>query len=88
MGPHDEDQDVTSQAARRRRVLVGLLAGAAIAVPGVALATSGGSSDRRSGGDTPSLSIRDDQGGARHDGRNCPRKHDGSANPASEQRDL
>ena len=96
MAPNDEEQDLTSQASRRRRALAGVLAGAAIAIPGVALATSGGGGGSDavtpvpSSDDTPSLSIQDDGDRRRHDGRDCPKKDrdGGGSDTTSEQRDL
>jgi hypothetical protein len=77
-------EDLTSHAARRRRVLAGVLAGAAIAIPGVAFAAGGSSTDSTTappGGSPPAVTIQDDDSsGAQdrgRDGRDCP-KEDGS----------
>ena len=81
MEPSEHERDLTTHAARRRRVLTGLLAGAAIAIPGVAFAAGGDTgSSSSSAGDTPAITIQDEGGdSARPDGRDCPKDRDGSS---------
>jgi hypothetical protein len=80
----ETEQDLTSHSARRRRVLAGVLAGAALAVPGVAIAAGGGSSSSSTAdpaGDPPAMTIQESQGDGDRDGdgRDCPEERGGGS---------
>jgi hypothetical protein len=88
MGTENE-QDLTSHHARRRRALIGVLAGAAIAVPGVAFAaTSGSPSSSSSTTQAPASTIQDEGGTDAQDrdgdGRDCPEERGGSGGGADD----
>ena len=78
----EPEQDLTSQRARRRRALAGVLASAAIAVPGVAFAAGGDGAATPSStaspavDDAPALSIQDERDDG--DRRDCPEEGGGS----------
>jgi hypothetical protein len=81
----EPEQDLTSYPARRRRVLAGVLAAAALAVPATAVALDDGpsSTSQPATGDTPALTVQDESGSQSQDrdrdGRDCPEKDgDGS----------
>ena len=83
----EPEQDLTSQRARRRRALAGVLAGAAIAVPGVAFAAGGDASSSSSFTVPPTggaLPVQEEQAPESApdrdgDGRDCPEKDGGSS---------
>ena len=82
--PHD---DPTTQTARRRRVLAGVLAGAALAVPGVAYAAGDASTGSTAAPATapPAVTVQDETPRDRDgDGRLCPEEEQGSGSGSSE----
>lgn len=92
MEPADPEPELPSRSTQRRRVVIGALAVAAIAIPSVAIASGGGGSSGSSAApgasDGPPTQILQDEGGKRgHDGRLCPKKNRNRGTGA-EERDL
>jgi hypothetical protein len=88
----EPEQDLTSHPARRRRVLAGVLAGAALAIPGVAIAAGGdspSSSTADPAGDPPAMTIQESQGerDRDRDGRDCPEDGGGGSGSGDGQGD-
>ena len=98
MDPSEHDEKDLRAATRRRRIVVGLLATAAIAIPGIALASVGGGTTGSAqpapaaDEDVPSIWTQDGSSegrDGRHDGRKCRRKdRDGGSDTSFQQRDL
>ena len=84
MEPREHDRDPARRGVRRR-VVVGLLATAAIAVPSIAIASAGGGAGDRPGGGAPPTANEELPGiwmqegergpseGRRHHDRDCPK---------------
>lgn len=92
MEPADPEPDLPRRSTQRRRVVIGALAVAAIAVPSVAFAagSGGGSGSSASPGasDGPPAHLLQDEGGKRgRDGRLCPKKNR-DRRTGAEERDL
>ena len=82
----DSPKNLTSHAARRRRVLAGVLAGAALAVPGVAFA-AGDSSSGASTATPPAVTVQDEETAPQERDELCPEEQSESSSqgaPAGE----
>ena len=88
MGP-DTPQPLTTHAARRRRVLAAVLAGAAVAVPGVAFAAgdaSPGTSSAQPAATPPAISVQDEDAAPQERDELCPEEQgESSSRGASAQ---